>query len=92
MRVTVTITTILDLPDEVAIEEVIDEKNDLTYGQHIVYKGHKLKPYVELVEFGGNEADSAFQWHAPDDDIAEELQEIKNEEDYLIFLSESPDE
>ncbi|MDR2728230.1 MAG: hypothetical protein LBB56_03795 [Chitinispirillales bacterium] len=85
MKVVITVTAVYDLPDDVEIEEIVDE--DLSYGEHIVFNGHKLQPVIEFLEYEGK-TDDTHGWGEPQVDIDEVYDSIQSEEYTLISLDE----
>ena len=83
MKVVITVTAVYDLPDDVEIEEIVDE--DLSYGQHIVFNGHKLQPVIEFLEYEGKDGDT-HGWGEPQVEIDEVYDSILSEEYTVIAL------
>ncbi|MCL2689981.1 MAG: hypothetical protein FWE57_09085 [Chitinispirillia bacterium] len=88
MKVVITVTAVYDLPDDVEIEEIVDE--DLSYGQHIVFNGHKLQPVIEFLEYEGKDADT-HGWGEPQVEIDEVYDSILSEE-YTVIALENDEE
>ncbi|MDR0306936.1 MAG: hypothetical protein LBI42_08895 [Chitinispirillales bacterium] len=85
MKVVITVTAVYDLPDDIEIEEITD--GEVSYGEHIVFNGHKLQPVIEFLEYEGKE-DDTHGWGEPQVDIDTVYDSILSEEYTLIALED----
>ena len=85
MKVVITVTAVYDLPDEVEISDVTD--GEVSYGQHITYKGHQLQPVIEFLEYEGKVEDT-IRWGEPKDEVIDKVYEKLDSEDYTIMALE----
>ena len=51
MKLVLTVTAVFEFAEDISIEEVAE--NDENYGKHIIYKGHKLQPVIDFLEYQG---------------------------------------
>lgn len=89
MKVVITVTAVYDLPDDIDIADVSDE--GVSYGQHIDFKGHKLQPVIEFLEYEGKK-DDTHSWGEPKADVDEIYDSIEAEEYTVISLEEQEEE
>jgi len=89
MKVVITVTAVYDLPDDIEIEDVTD--GEVSYGEHIVFNGHKLQPVIEFLEYEGK-SDDTHGWGEPKEDIDEIYDSILSEEYTVISIDEDLEE
>ena len=81
--IVLTITTVIEVGDNVKIEEIKDN-SDL--GQHIHINGHMLQPIIDFTEYQGSDKDGSHNWGPlEDDDIGQLLIDGISDEGYSIL-------
>ncbi|HEX3019136.1 MAG TPA: hypothetical protein VHP36_02495 [Chitinispirillaceae bacterium] len=89
MKLVLTVTAVFDFSDDISIEEI--NENETTYGQHITYKGHKIQPVIDFLEYQGK-TDDTHTWEVPDEQLSDELYDCQESEDYTIIEIEKKED
>lgn len=89
MKLVLTVTAVFDLGEEVTFVDINDKETD--YGKHIVYKGHKIQPVIDFLEYQGK-IDDTHTWEAPEEQINDELYDSLESEEYTIIEVEEENE
>jgi len=89
MKLVITVTAVFNFPDDTELTEVEDEEN--SYGEHILFKGHKIQPIVEFLEYHGKVEDK-HTWGEPDVEIIDKLYDTFETEEYSILQVETEKE
>lgn len=82
MKLVLTVTAVFNFDDDVSLTDV--EDSDSSFGQHIVYKGHKLQPVIDFLEYEGV-VDDTHSWEVPDENLNDQLYDCLQSEDYTII-------
>jgi hypothetical protein len=83
MKLIITLTAVCDFPDsETTISDLQD--GDSTIGEHITFKGHKIQPVIEFLEYQGKVEDT-HTWGEPEEEIANNLYDALDSERYTII-------
>jgi len=90
MKLVVTVTAVFDFPDDTKLVEVEDEET--SYGEHILFKGHKIQPIVEFLEYQGRIEDNKHTWGEPAPEIIDPLYNTFQSEEYSIMQVDSSSE
>jgi hypothetical protein len=82
MKAVITVTAVYDFPDDVELEDLIEGEDSL--GQHIVFKGRKLQPIIDFLEYEGLDGDS-HSWDESDEEELEKVYDCLDSEEYTII-------
>jgi len=89
MKLVLTVTAVFEFAEDISIEEVAE--NDDNYGKHIIYKGHKLQPVIDFLEYQGK-IDDIHTWETPDEQISDEIYDCLRSEEYTLIEIENKEE
>lgn len=89
MKLVLTITAVFDFDEDISIEEV--SENGESYGKHIIYKGHKIQPVIDFLEYQGK-IDDTHTWEAPEEQISDEIYDCQESEEYTLIEIEKEEE
>lgn len=89
MKLVLTVTAVFEFTEDISIEEVSEDGE--SYGKHIIYKGHKIQPVIDFLEYQGK-IDDTHTWEAPEEQINDELYDCLEAEEYTLIEMEKEEE
>lgn len=89
MKLVLTVTAVFEFTEDISIEEVAE--NDESYGKHIIYKGHRIQPVIDFLEYQGK-IDDIHTWETPEEQISDEIYEYLQSEQYTLIEIENKEE
>lgn len=82
MKLVLTVTAVFDFDEDISVMDI--NEDNVQYGQHLIYRGHKLQPVIDFLEYQGK-IEGTHTWEAPEEQISDEFYDSLQSEEYTII-------